>query len=260
MERTRAGRADRLDERRMAKHRVFETDRTLTDLYCLEPGRSSSSTSTRTPTRSWWSWPAGSWSGSRTTPPRPASTRPSSPPAYPHAIKNLGPDPAVLLVFVGPALPQARALGTRSSQRLKGTIAFQSASRWSSSSPVWSQGARSAMVEDQERALSRSALGWSAVQGLGMRWRGRGTAPGLAGRLASTARRPGRARHGGRTCPARAAGVVEAGGGVQAGRADVDVEAGADLGLSPPRRGARGWRRSTTSCTGSCPCWKRRSR
>ena len=42
------------DPARMAKHRVFETDRTLTDLYCLDPGRSSSCTCTRRRTRSWW--------------------------------------------------------------------------------------------------------------------------------------------------------------------------------------------------------------
>ena len=39
MERTRLAELIAFDERRMAKHRVFETDRTLTDLYCLDPGQ-----------------------------------------------------------------------------------------------------------------------------------------------------------------------------------------------------------------------------
>ena len=39
MERTRLAELIAFDERRLAKHRVFETDRTLTDLYCLDPGQ-----------------------------------------------------------------------------------------------------------------------------------------------------------------------------------------------------------------------------
>src|SRR5919206_239990 len=39
MERTRLAELIAFDARRMAKHRVFETDRTLTDLYCLDPGQ-----------------------------------------------------------------------------------------------------------------------------------------------------------------------------------------------------------------------------
>ena len=37
MELRRLGDIIAFDERRMLKHRVFETDRTLTDLYCLDP-------------------------------------------------------------------------------------------------------------------------------------------------------------------------------------------------------------------------------
>jgi quercetin dioxygenase-like cupin family protein len=105
MERRRLAELIAFDERRMAKYRVFETDRTLTDLYCLDPGqeqllhvhegsdkvllvlagrvlvRVDDDTAE-----------AGQYEAVLA----PAGTK--------HAIKNLGPDPAVLLVFVGPRL------------------------------------------------------------------------------------------------------------------------------------------------------------
>src|SRR4029453_12300974 len=105
MERTRLAGLIAFDERRRAKHRVFETDRTLTDLYCLDPGqeqllhvhedsdkvlvvlagrvlvRVDDDTAAAPPCEALLA-PAGSK----------------------HALKNLGPDPAVLLVFVGPRL------------------------------------------------------------------------------------------------------------------------------------------------------------
>jgi quercetin dioxygenase-like cupin family protein len=105
MERARLAELIAFDERRMAKHRVFESDRTLTDLYCLDPGqeqllhvhegsdkvllvlagrvlvRVDDDTAE-----------AGQYEAVLA----PAGSK--------HALKNLGPDPAVLLVFVGPRL------------------------------------------------------------------------------------------------------------------------------------------------------------
>jgi mannose-6-phosphate isomerase-like protein (cupin superfamily) len=105
MERTRLADLIAFDARRMAKHRVFETDRTLTDLYCLDPGqeqllhvheeadkvlvvlagrvlvRVDDDTAE-----------AGQYEAVLV----PAGSR--------HALKNLGPEPAVLLAFVGPRL------------------------------------------------------------------------------------------------------------------------------------------------------------
>jgi quercetin dioxygenase-like cupin family protein len=93
------------DPARMAKHRVFETDRTLTDLYCLDPGQEqllhvheqadkvvlvmagrvlvrADDDSAEAAQYEAVLLPAG----------------------CKHALKNLGPDPAVLVVFVGPRL------------------------------------------------------------------------------------------------------------------------------------------------------------
>src|SRR5919206_1554342 len=105
MERRRLADAIAFDGRRMAKHRVFETDRTLTDLYCLDAGqeqllhvhdgsdkvvvvlagrvlvRVDDDTAEAAQYEAVLA-PAGSK----------------------HALKNLGPDPAVLLVFLGPRL------------------------------------------------------------------------------------------------------------------------------------------------------------
>jgi quercetin dioxygenase-like cupin family protein len=103
MERTRL--ADRIafDPHRMAKHRVFETDRTLTDLYCLDPGQEqllhvhddsdkvlvvlAGRVLVRVDDDS---AEAGQYEAVLAA----AGSK--------HALKNLGPDPAVLLVFVGP--------------------------------------------------------------------------------------------------------------------------------------------------------------
>jgi mannose-6-phosphate isomerase-like protein (cupin superfamily) len=93
------------DDRRMGKHRIFETDRTLTDLYCLDPnqeqlllvheasdkvvvvmaGRVLVRVEEETAEIAQYETvlvPAGAK----------------------HSLKNLGPDPVVLLVFLAPRL------------------------------------------------------------------------------------------------------------------------------------------------------------
>jgi quercetin dioxygenase-like cupin family protein len=93
------------DPQRMAKQRVFETDRTLTDLYCLDPGQEqllhlheesdkvvlvmAGRVLVRVDDDS---AEAGQYEAVLV----PAGAK--------HALKNLGPDPAVLVVFVGPRL------------------------------------------------------------------------------------------------------------------------------------------------------------
>ncbi|HEV8372724.1 MAG TPA: cupin domain-containing protein [Actinomycetota bacterium] len=93
------------DERRLAKHRVFETDRTLTDLYCLDPGQEqlllvhegsdkvllvmAGRVLVRVDEET-------AEVGQYEAVLAPAGSK--------HALKNLGPDPAVLVVFVGPRL------------------------------------------------------------------------------------------------------------------------------------------------------------
>ena len=66
MERTRLAELIAFDERRMAKHRVIE-DRPHPDRPLLPRPRAGASccTSTTTPTRCWWSWPAGAGPGQR---------------------------------------------------------------------------------------------------------------------------------------------------------------------------------------------------
>src|SRR4029450_6231190 len=88
MERTRLAELIAFDERRMAKHRVFETDRTLTDLYCLDPGQEQllhvheGSDKVLVGMAGRVRGRGGCVSGSTPPAPRPASTRPcSSPPA-----------------------------------------------------------------------------------------------------------------------------------------------------------------------------------
>src|SRR6266508_3792806 len=88
MERRRLADIIAFDPRRMAKHRVFETDRTITDLYCLDPDqqqlllvRVEAETAE-----------IGQYEAVLV----PAGAK--------HALKNLGPDPAVLLVFLAPRL------------------------------------------------------------------------------------------------------------------------------------------------------------
>ena len=91
------------DASRMAKHRVFDTDRTLTDLYCLDPGQEqllhvhevsdkvalvlAGRVLARVDDEH-------AELGQYDVVLAPAGAK--------HAFKNLGPDPAVLLVFVGP--------------------------------------------------------------------------------------------------------------------------------------------------------------
>jgi quercetin dioxygenase-like cupin family protein len=105
MQRRKLSDAIAFDPRRMAKHRLFETDRTFTDLYCLDPGQEQllhvhedsdkvvlvlagrvlarvDDDSDELGQYDLLLAPAGSK----------------------HALKNLGPDPVVLLVFVGPRL------------------------------------------------------------------------------------------------------------------------------------------------------------
>jgi mannose-6-phosphate isomerase-like protein (cupin superfamily) len=105
MERTTLAELIAFDERRMAKHRVFETDRTLTDLYCLDPGQEqllhvhegsdnvlvvlAGRVLVRVEDDT-------AEIGQYEAVLAPAGCK--------HALKNLGPDPAVVLVFVGPRL------------------------------------------------------------------------------------------------------------------------------------------------------------
>jgi mannose-6-phosphate isomerase-like protein (cupin superfamily) len=105
MERRRLADLIAFDDARMAKHRVFETDRTLTDLYCIDVGQEQllrvhedadkvivvmagrvlarvDDDSAELAQYEALLVPAGAK----------------------HALKNLGPDPVVLLVFFGPRL------------------------------------------------------------------------------------------------------------------------------------------------------------
>ncbi|HZD00792.1 MAG TPA: cupin domain-containing protein [Actinomycetes bacterium] len=93
------------DQRPMTKRRVFETDRTLTDLYCLDPGQEqlllvheasdkvvvvmAGRVLARVDKDS---AELGQYEALLV----PAGSK--------HTLKNLGPDPAVLLVFLGPRL------------------------------------------------------------------------------------------------------------------------------------------------------------
>jgi mannose-6-phosphate isomerase-like protein (cupin superfamily) len=93
------------EEQRLARRRVFDTDRTITDLYCLEPGQEQlllvHEASDKVVVVM-----AGrvlvrvddevAEAGQYEAVLAPAGCK--------HALKNLGPDPAVLLVFVGPRL------------------------------------------------------------------------------------------------------------------------------------------------------------
>jgi quercetin dioxygenase-like cupin family protein len=105
MERSRLADLIAFDQRRMAKHRVFETDRTLTDLYCLDPGQEqllhvhdeSDKVVLVLAGRVLVQVDDDTGEvGQYEAVLAPAGSK--------HALKNLGPDPAVLLVFVGPRL------------------------------------------------------------------------------------------------------------------------------------------------------------
>jgi mannose-6-phosphate isomerase-like protein (cupin superfamily) len=105
MQRRRLAEVIAFDERRMAKHRLFETDRTLTDLYCLDPGQEQHPhvheradkvlvvmAGRVLATIGDDSAELGQYEAAL------------APAGSAHALKNLGPDPAVLLVFLGPRL------------------------------------------------------------------------------------------------------------------------------------------------------------
>src|SRR6266511_2419725 len=105
MERRRLADIIAFDPRRMAKHRVFETDRTITDLYCLDQDQEqlllvheasdkvlvamAGRVLVRVEDES---AEIGQYEAVLV----PAGAK--------HALKNLGPDPAVLLVFLAPRL------------------------------------------------------------------------------------------------------------------------------------------------------------
>jgi quercetin dioxygenase-like cupin family protein len=99
MQRRRLAELIAFDGRRMAKHRVFETDRTLTDLYCLDPGQ-----------EQLLHVHEGSdkvllvMAGRVLVQVDEQYEAVLAPAGSKHAIKNLGPDPAVLVVFVAPRL------------------------------------------------------------------------------------------------------------------------------------------------------------
>jgi quercetin dioxygenase-like cupin family protein len=91
------------DARRMAKHRVFDTDRTLTDLYCIDAGQEQllhvheASDKVAVVLAGRVLARVGDEHaelGQYDAVLAPAGAK--------HAFKNLGPDPAVVLVFVGP--------------------------------------------------------------------------------------------------------------------------------------------------------------
>jgi quercetin dioxygenase-like cupin family protein len=91
------------DAGRMAKHRLFETDRTMTDVYCLEPGQEQlvhvHEASDKVVVVMAGQVLARVGSEHQEVAQYEAVLAPAG---EPHAFKNLGPDPAVLLVFVGP--------------------------------------------------------------------------------------------------------------------------------------------------------------
>jgi mannose-6-phosphate isomerase-like protein (cupin superfamily) len=105
MERRRLADVIAFDQQRMAKRRVFETDRTLTDLYCLDPGQEQlllvHEASDKVVVVMAGRVMARVDEDSAELAQYEALLVPAG---SKHAFKNLGPDPAVLLVFVGPRL------------------------------------------------------------------------------------------------------------------------------------------------------------
>jgi quercetin dioxygenase-like cupin family protein len=91
------------DAQRMGKRRVFESDRTLTDVYCLEPGQEQAphvhSESDKVVVVMAGRVLAEVGSEHAEAAQYEAVLAPAG---VRHGFKNLGPDPAVLLVFVGP--------------------------------------------------------------------------------------------------------------------------------------------------------------
>jgi mannose-6-phosphate isomerase-like protein (cupin superfamily) len=90
----------------MAKHRVFASDRTLTDLYCLEPGQEQlllvHEASDKVIVVMAGRVLARVDDEHEEIAQYDAVLVPAG---AKHALKNLGPDPAVLVVFVGPRTP-----------------------------------------------------------------------------------------------------------------------------------------------------------
>jgi quercetin dioxygenase-like cupin family protein len=90
----------------MAKHRVFETDRTMTDLYCLDPGQEQllhvHETSDKVLVVMAGQVLVGVAGEQAEATQYDAVLVPAG---AKHALKNLGPDPAVLVVFLGPRTP-----------------------------------------------------------------------------------------------------------------------------------------------------------
>jgi quercetin dioxygenase-like cupin family protein len=93
------------DPQRMAKHRVFETDRTLTDVYCLDPGQEQL-LHVHEESDKVVLVMAGRVLVRVDDDAAEAAQYEAvlAPAGSKHALKNLGPDPAVLVVFVGPRL------------------------------------------------------------------------------------------------------------------------------------------------------------
>jgi mannose-6-phosphate isomerase-like protein (cupin superfamily) len=105
MERRRLADLIGFDQQRMIKRRVFESDRTLTDLYCLDPGQEQlllvHETSDKVVVVMAGRVLARVEEESAELAQYEALLVPAG---SKHALKNLGPDPAVLLVFLGPRL------------------------------------------------------------------------------------------------------------------------------------------------------------
>jgi mannose-6-phosphate isomerase-like protein (cupin superfamily) len=105
MERRRLADLIAFDQQRMAKHRVFETDRTITDLYCLDPDQEQLLLVHEASDKVMVAMAGrvlvrvddeSAEIGQYEAVLVPAGSK--------HALKNLGPDPAVLLVFLAPRL------------------------------------------------------------------------------------------------------------------------------------------------------------
>lgn len=105
MQRRRLADVIAFDQRRMAKHRLFETDRTITDLYCLDPDQEQLLLVHEASDKV-----VVAMAGRVLVRVEDDSAEIGQyeavlvPAGAKHALKNLGPDPAVLLVFLAPRL------------------------------------------------------------------------------------------------------------------------------------------------------------
>lgn len=106
MQRRRLGDLIGFEPGRMVKRRVLESDRTLTDLYCLEPGQEQllhvHEASDKVVVVMAGRVLARIGDEQEELAQYDAVLAPAG---TKHALKNLGPDPAVLLVFLGPRTP-----------------------------------------------------------------------------------------------------------------------------------------------------------